>query len=48
MIDNELISIQGVIGRVFQIWRTRIFCLFTLLMYGYMLGEELKKCLSSR
>ena len=31
MIDHELISIQGVIGRVFQIGRTRIFCLFTLL-----------------
>ena len=48
MIDHEWISIQGVIGRVFQIGRTRIFCLFTLLMYGYMLREELKKCLSSR
>ena len=31
MIDHEWISIQGVIGRVFQIGRTRIFCLFTLL-----------------
>ena len=48
MIDHEWISIHGVIARVFQIGRTRIFCLFTLLMYGYMLREELKKCLSSR
>ena len=48
MIDHEWISIQGVIARVFQIGRTRIFCLFTLLMYGYMLREELKKGLSYR
>ena len=48
MIDHEFISIQGIIGRVFQIGRTRIFCLFTLLMYGCMLREELKKCLRSR
>ena len=31
MIDHEWISIQGVIGRVFQIGRTCISCLFTLL-----------------
>ena len=48
MIDHEWILIQGVSGRVFQIDRTRMFCLFTLLMLGYMLREELKKCLISR
>ena len=35
MIDHEWISVQRVIGRVFQIGRTRIFvlfCSFTLLI----------------
>ena len=46
VIDHEWISVQRVIGRVFQIGRTRIFCLFTLLITVvecYMLREELKK-----